>query len=82
MHNGCVASFQKIKRKLISELSDSVFSYIQGTTDSEHVGALFVQKLPNSDPNGEITTEEMKKAMVDAIEHILKLTKVKKFNLT
>ncbi len=43
MHNGQVPQFKRIKRKLLSLLSDDLFLWIQGQTDSEHVFALLMQ---------------------------------------
>jgi predicted glutamine amidotransferase len=45
MHNGKIAEFQKIKRKLRESLHDEYYNFIQGTTDSEHVFALFLNLL-------------------------------------
>ncbi|MBW0551878.1 hypothetical protein O181_091593, partial [Austropuccinia psidii MF-1] len=45
MHNGHVAGFNQIKRKLQSELSDEFFNFPQGTTDSEWAFALFLNEL-------------------------------------
>ena len=45
MHNGQVADFAGIKRKLRNKLSDSIYEAIEGTTDSEHAFALFLQYL-------------------------------------
>ena len=36
MHNGVVAGFQEMRRKLLARLSDDAFSAIRGSTDSEH----------------------------------------------
>lgn len=41
MHNGAVGGFFEIKRKLQERLSDAAFAEIGGSTDSEHVFALF-----------------------------------------
>ena len=45
MHNGGVAEFGAIKRRLRESLSDEFYDFIQGTTDSEHVFALFLDML-------------------------------------
>jgi len=42
MHNGTVAYFCAIRRKMMSMVSDSVFNIIQGSTDSEVMFAMFV----------------------------------------
>lgn len=47
MHNGSVADFAKIKLKLCNELDDPIYQNIEGTTDSEHAFALFLQYLQN-----------------------------------
>ncbi|MFQ5732570.1 MAG: class II glutamine amidotransferase [Planctomycetaceae bacterium] len=41
MHNGSVAEFSKLKRRLREGLSDKSYLWIHGTTDSEHLFALF-----------------------------------------
>lgn len=45
MHNGDIAGFVKIKRYLRRYLSDSIYNWIQGQTDSEHFFALFLEFL-------------------------------------
>lgn len=45
MHNGDVGGFRVIKRRLLDLLSDRAFHSIQGTTDSEHLFALFLDEL-------------------------------------
>jgi predicted glutamine amidotransferase len=42
MHNGRVEGFQKIRRSLLRNISDEAFDLIKGSTDSEHLFALFV----------------------------------------
>jgi predicted glutamine amidotransferase len=45
MHNGGIAEFGKIKRRLRESLSDEAYNFIQGTTDSEHAFAYFLDQL-------------------------------------
>lgn len=45
MHNGYLGEFAKCRRLLLSSLSDAAFHFIKGNTDSEHVFALFLDKL-------------------------------------
>lgn len=45
MHNGCIADFHKIKRRLQNDLSDEMFSVPQGNTDSEWSFACFLDQL-------------------------------------
>jgi glutamine amidotransferase len=45
MHNGVVANFQDIRRDLLDLLDRDAFENIKGTTDSEHMAALYVTHL-------------------------------------
>ncbi len=45
MHNGVVTHFQRIKREIIKEISDEALELVKGTTDSEHLAALFFTYL-------------------------------------
>eukprot|EP01138_Halocafeteria_seosinensis_P005631 gb/GECG01005756.1/.p1 GENE.gb/GECG01005756.1/~~gb/GECG01005756.1/.p1 ORF type:complete len:440 (+),score=43.12 gb/GECG01005756.1/:1-1320(+) len=45
MHNGFVACFSKIRRKMISHMSDFAYESIQGTSDSEHCFGIFLTEL-------------------------------------
>ena len=45
MHNGKIAGFRKIKRRLQEHLDDEFYDQICGTTDSEHAFALFLHQL-------------------------------------
>ncbi len=42
MHNGDLGGFRQLRRKLLARLSDEAFSWIKGSTDSEHIFALFI----------------------------------------
>ncbi|MCL4704960.1 class II glutamine amidotransferase [bacterium] len=45
MHNGNIGGFKVIKRSLRQRLSDELYEWIQGQTDSEHFFALFLNNL-------------------------------------
>ena len=45
MHNGTVFEFEKIKRSLRASLSDKAYQVVNGSTDSEHIFALFVDQI-------------------------------------
>ncbi len=47
MHNGAIAQFLKIKRRLRQSLKDDLYNFIQGTSDSEHAFAVFLNLLPH-----------------------------------
>jgi predicted glutamine amidotransferase len=72
MHNGSVAQFDKIKRKLRAALKDDFYGFIQGTTDSEHAFALFLNNLEK--PLPEVDACEMRSALVKTITQLDELT--------
>lgn len=45
MHNGAINGFGKIKRELRNLLSDDIYHWVRGQTDSEHLFALFLENL-------------------------------------
>jgi len=69
MHNGGLAEFPKIKRRLQASLSDEIFDFVQGNTDSEWSFALYLSKLP--DPKAKsFTYHTLKDAMLATIATI------------
>ncbi|MCB9897049.1 MAG: class II glutamine amidotransferase [Planctomycetes bacterium] len=53
MHNGDVREFLRVKRPLLDRLSDAAFAEVRGSTDSEHLFALFVDavaRMGSGDP--------------------------------
>lgn len=72
MHNGLVADFHRVKRKLRDSLKDEFYNMIQGTTDSEHAFALFLNCLRT--PFNQTDAEEMRRALVETITLLNKLT--------
>ncbi len=73
MHNGFAADFHRIKRKLRDALKDEFYNMIQGTTDSEHAFALFLNSLRT--PFKETGAEEMRRALVETIALLGKLSR-------
>ena len=45
MHNGHVADFHLVKRRLITYISDECFNLVEGTTDSEYCFVLYLHVL-------------------------------------
>jgi ergothioneine biosynthesis protein EgtC len=45
MHNGHIGSFRSIRRTLLAQLREEAFDVIHGSTDSEHLFALFIDDL-------------------------------------
>jgi glutamine amidotransferase len=74
-HNGGVEEFGKIKRKLREPLTDEMYNWIKGQTDSEHIFAYLLNYLFNNhktiNPDSvadsfEHTFQYLKKLMADA----------------
>jgi glutamine amidotransferase len=55
MHNGTIEGFDLVKRRLRHSLSDQIYSSINGTTDSEHAFAVFLNML---DEDKEVTSAD------------------------
>ena len=51
MHNGVVSDFTPIRRAMTMEMSDSAFANVHGSTDSEHLAALYMTYLTASEPD-------------------------------
>ena len=45
MHNGGVAHFNRIKKEMVKMISDEALDFMKGTTDTEHLAALFFTNL-------------------------------------
>jgi len=45
MHNGHIGSFRSIRRQLLASLCEEAFHIIQGSTDSEHLFAVFMDEM-------------------------------------
>jgi len=72
MHNGSVADFGRLKRRISQWLSDESYSWIQGTTDSEHLFAFFYDQLSRCKSADE--TETMANALEATIAEVVALT--------
>ncbi len=72
MHNGQVFNFLAIKRALRRMLDDEFYNAIQGDTDSEHLFALFLQLLNESNANSIIDTANV---LLETLAIIIKLVK-------
>ena len=68
MHNGGIAAFQKIKRTLRGTLSDESYAMIQGSTDSEHAFALFLDAI--APKMATYTAGDLKDAMIETIRRL------------
>jgi predicted glutamine amidotransferase len=71
MHNGSIAQFARIRRGILDRLSDESFHVLEGTTDSEHVFALFLDALRGIE--GLTPADAMARALEIAVGHVLDL---------
>lgn len=72
MHNGSISDFHRIKRRLRASLPDAIYESIQGTTDSEHAFAVFLNTLGDIERNCSAT--DMAKALIQTIEQLERWT--------
>jgi ergothioneine biosynthesis protein EgtC len=75
MHNGRVGGFKKIQRKLRDSLPDPIYHQIQGTTDSEHAFALFLNCL--GDPGAVASLDQIVSALKETLNTLEVLKKEK-----
>ena len=73
MHNGSVADFHRLRRRLRESLKDEFYDMIMGTTDSEHAFALFLDGLQV--PFGEADAGDLRRALVGVIGSLEKLSR-------
>jgi predicted glutamine amidotransferase len=75
MHNGDIGGFHKIRRSLLSELSDLAIGQLKGTTDSEHFFALLIDEL--QELSNRESRDHLPSVMIKAIKKVLRLKKEK-----
>jgi predicted glutamine amidotransferase len=73
MHNGGVGDFQRLKRLIRRKLSDEIYDWIRGQTDSEHLFALVLENLKNREANP--TIEDLTLALEMTIREIQQMKK-------
>lgn len=72
MHNGEIGGFAQLKRSLLDGLGDEAYRTIEGTTDSEHLFALFLdRRLHDSDRDPH---EALVRALHGAVLDVLRLS--------
>ncbi len=69
MHNGKVGGFSRVRRAILERMSDYAFDSVCGSTDSEHVFALFLDHYSKQD--GALTRHEaLARAMSATIKEV------------
>jgi len=72
MHNGTIQGFWQIRRRLRSSLPDHLYNGIEGTTDSEHAFAVFLNLL--GDTERQHSVSEMGHALISTIAQLERWT--------
>jgi glutamine amidotransferase len=82
MHNGRIGSFKKIRRALLEGLTDEAFDVVKGSTDTEHLFAVFVDEIVRNgcpvDPGGAAAAHGtgahgLAERLVSALRRVLEL---------
>lgn len=58
MHNGDVGGFAGLRRRLVANLTETAYNAIEGSTDSEHLFALFLDRLARAGRLGDATSRD------------------------
>ena len=77
MHNGVISDFIPIRRAMSAKLSDATYANFHGSTDSEHLAALYITYLTDSGNENsfqdEYTVTGMTEAMYKAVTTVVNL---------
>ncbi len=68
MHNGDIGGFPQIKRKLRDRLSDRVYNWLQGETDSEHFFSLLLDNLDRKSKTPQTIMAAVEQSIADILE--------------
>jgi predicted glutamine amidotransferase len=68
MHNGNIGGFDSFKRQLRRGLSDKIYSWIKGQTDSEHFFALFLEGMEKMGPH--YSVKDMQRQLLLALQQV------------
>jgi glutamine amidotransferase len=71
MHNGDIGGFGRIRRALLSQLSDERFDAIHGSTDSEHFFAVLLDELAAEGDDADV--EAIARAFQRGLERVREL---------
>ena len=75
MHNGDIEGFSSIKRDLRERLSDDIYNWVRGQTDSEHLFGLFLDCIAKS--KTPVSAESMAAAMEETLHIIASLKRAR-----
>ena len=81
MHNGVISDFIAISRDMVDLLDDDAYANIHGSTDSEHLAALYITCLTKRGGRTswelQYTVEEVRAALWEAVSLVVKLQRKK-----
>lgn len=80
MHNGIVSDFCDIRRDITESIAYDAFCNIFGTTDSEHVAALYLTYLTNQGTSSSWDEEYPLETMTGAVQRTI--VEIMKFQYT
>ncbi len=72
MHNGIIEGFWQIRRRLRESLPDRLYNTIEGTTDSEHAFAVFLNLIGDADR--QLSSQDIGDALVRTIAQLERWT--------
>jgi glutamine amidotransferase len=72
MHNGTIEGFWQIRRRLRESLPDRLYNIIEGTTDSEHAFAVFLNLLGDLDSTH--SANELGHALIETVHQLERWT--------
>jgi predicted glutamine amidotransferase len=75
MHNGDVARFPAIRRRLLDGLSDDAFQTVRGSTDSEHLFGVFLDKAAEMEAGRVDPTEILARSLTATVSYAVNLSK-------
>jgi predicted glutamine amidotransferase len=75
MHNGDVAHFGAIRRKVLDGLSDEAFQTIKGSTDSEHLFGVFLDKAAEMEAGRVDPTEVLARSLEATVSYAVNLSR-------
>jgi predicted glutamine amidotransferase len=77
MHNGNIGSFRRIRRRLLESLGDEAYHLVRGSTDTEHLFAVFIDELgrdagadTENEPDGGVGARRLGAALARALSKI------------
>lgn len=73
MHNGDVARFHAIRRRLLAEYSEYAFRAVRGSTDSEHFFGVFLDEVSRF-PEDARSSERLPAALAATIARVMRMS--------